>query len=210
MKTLEICPKDPTHDTDTKSVQLMRGRTWRGKYNLWWQLIISVNLCVTGCWSESESYMEIHLETQRQRQRDEYKRILWKVLACHFGRWHFLCFPLSVSVSFFFSSRLGGAGDVLLTFRKCQCGVRVRERAPPRQAANVRLSAVILHGSVHKSDYHKNTAENRLLIVLWVCFIRQYLLQSNNNVHLCALTWIVTTVMYYGLFNVSHLVKCTK
>ncbi len=28
------------------------------------------------------------------------------------------------------------------------------------------LSVVILHGSVHKSDYHKNTAENRLLIVL--------------------------------------------
>lgn len=36
------------------------------------------------------------------------------------------------------------------------------------------LSVVILHGSVHKSDYHKSTAENRLLIVLWVfpsCFL---------------------------------------
>lgn len=109
--------------------------------------------------------------------------------------------PLSPSVSLFFSSRLGGVGDILLTFIKCQfelcvydcvcvcvwvclC-VHVRGRA-----VCVCLSVVILHGSVHKSDYHKNTAENRLLIVLWVfpfCFLRKRFQQNNDNVHLCAL-----------------------
>lgn len=34
--------------------QLMRGKTWADKYNPCWQLIISVNLCVTGCRSDSE------------------------------------------------------------------------------------------------------------------------------------------------------------
>ena len=43
--------------------------------------------------------------------------------------------------------------------RGCMC-------VPVRVELCVCLSVVILHGSVHKSDYHKNTAENRLLIVL--------------------------------------------
>lgn len=47
-------------------------------------------------------------------------------------------------------------------------GADVRVCVPPAKlelGVCVCLSAVILHGSVHKSDYHKNTAENRLLIV---------------------------------------------
>lgn len=37
------------------------------KHNSWWHLIISVNLRVTGGWSESQSYEGIHLDTCRDK-----------------------------------------------------------------------------------------------------------------------------------------------
>lgn len=104
-------------------------------------------------------------------QIERYKRRLWEVLVWRLGLWHFPPFPfLSLS------SRLGGAGDILLTFRKRRFEFCVCERAcvrawayacvfmcvPVKVQLCVCLSVVILHGSAHKSDYHKNTAENRL------------------------------------------------
>lgn len=113
------------------------------------------------------------------------------------------------------SSRLGGAGDILLTFRKCQLELCVCECVRVYvysclwgyyrvcACARVCVSVVILHGSVHKSDYHKNMAENTLLIVLWV-FLSSFLL----SFFFPAEQWYYTFVLYINCYQIWFIVAC--
>lgn len=190
MKTLEICNEDYADDTGT--LQWLKICSLPLPYSRWGARHGETNtiyrdsssfllICVSRTADQSlrviRGFIWKCTETKAMRwiQIERYKRILWKMLACHFVPWHFL--SLSFCLSLFISFRLGGAGDILLTFRKCQFEVCVCVCACvcidvfvcAHECKTVRacLSVVILHGSVHKSDYQKNTAENRLLSFLF-------------------------------------------
>lgn len=114
------------HTTIAQASQLRGGETRRDKYNLSWQLIISVNLSVTGGWSVLDLEGDSFGNVQRQ------KAMRWIQIQWYKSRLYESCSPdAQVSDTFSFlsvSSRLGGAGDVLLTFRKCQFDLRVCEK----------------------------------------------------------------------------------
>lgn len=99
-------------------------------------------------------------KTTRWIQIERYKRLLWKLLACHFVLWH------SLSLSY----RLGGAGDILLIFRKCQLTC-LRECGRMRICAWLRGVELCVCPLRYCMDQftnliimRKNTAENRLLM----------------------------------------------
>lgn len=114
------------HTTIAQASQLRGGETRRDKYNLSWQLIISVNLSVTGGWSVLDLEGDSFGNVQRQ------KAMRWIQIQWYKRRLYESSSPdAQVSDTFSFlsvSSRLGGAGDVLLTFRKCQFDLRVCEK----------------------------------------------------------------------------------
>lgn len=78
-----------------------------------------------------------------------------------------------------------------------------------RVKLRVCLSDVILHGSVHKSDYHKILLKRGLWVVPFFCFIRKHLQHNDVLVHLCAsrkllLKWCIVAFEWKATVNDFH------